>query len=56
MVVLRLPEHVDESGGDDLAACIDGARAWHGAEMPMEAILPARIPISPEYRGEPCRR
>ena len=51
---LRLAQHVDEAGRDDHAVRIDGALARRCAQrLPMAAILPSRMPTSPEYQGEP---
>ena len=50
---LRLAEHVDEPRRHHHAARVDGASAGAPARSPMAAILPARIPTSAAYHGEP---
>ena len=50
---LRLAEHVDEAGRDHHAVRVDGALRAAPASSPMAAILPPRMPMSPEYHGEP---
>ena len=49
----RLAQHVDEAGRDDHAVASMVRVRGASLRLPMAAILPSRMPMSPEYQGEP---
>ena len=49
----RLAEHVDEAGRDHLPWASMVLLRGSTDKLPMAAIRPMRMPMSPEYQGEP---